>query len=180
MASLSLYHLQLTVFDVFLLVVPLGSGVHSVLHTLVMSMNLKCYEEWIAQWLERRTRIERSRVRIPAGAAGEFSFPGSTFCADLFQYPFYPRVTAVAHKRPRSFCQKHRWQVTAKHAYVALHEVTRCMVVWCIQNAPIMTLSGSRFLWHQPCQHCKYTTSVDIQKRTIKSYSLMQNHMQAR
>ena len=26
--------------------------------------------------------IERSRVRIPAGAAGEFSSPGSTSCAD--------------------------------------------------------------------------------------------------
>ena len=25
---------------------------------------------------------ERSRVQIPAGAAGEFSSPGSTFCAD--------------------------------------------------------------------------------------------------
>jgi len=28
-----------------------------------------------------------------------------------------PRVTAVVRKRPRSFCQKCRWQVTAKHAY---------------------------------------------------------------
>ena len=27
---------------------------------------------------------------------------------------------------------------------------------------------GSSFLWHQPCQRCKYTTSVDIQKRAIK------------
>ena len=23
-------------------------------------------------------------------------------------------------------------------------------------------------MWHQPCQRCKYTTSVDIQKRAIK------------
>ena len=35
----------------------------------------------------------------------------------VFRYPFHPRVTAVAHKRPRSLCQKCRWQVTAKHAY---------------------------------------------------------------
>ena len=35
----------------------------------------------------------------------------------LFRYPFHPRVTAVARKRSRSFCQKCRWQVTAKHAY---------------------------------------------------------------
>ena len=27
---------------------------------------------------------ERSRVRIPAGTAGEFSSPGSTFCADSY------------------------------------------------------------------------------------------------
>ena len=29
----------------------------------------------------------------------------------------YPRVTAVARKRPRSFCQKCSRQVTPKHAY---------------------------------------------------------------
>ena len=28
--------------------------------------------------------IERSRVLIPEGAAGEFSSPGSTFCADSY------------------------------------------------------------------------------------------------
>ena len=27
---------------------------------------------------------ERSRVRIPVRAAGEFSFPGSTFCTDIY------------------------------------------------------------------------------------------------
>ena len=35
----------------------------------------------------------------------------------LFRYPFHLCVTAVSHKRPRSSCQKRRWQVTAKHAY---------------------------------------------------------------
>ena len=35
----------------------------------------------------------------------------------LFRYPFHPHVTAVARKRSRSFCQKCRWQVTAKHTY---------------------------------------------------------------
>ena len=62
--------------------------------------------------------IERSRVRIPAGAAGEFSSPGSTFCTDsYFGIRCTPVLTAVALKRSRSFCQKCRWQVTAKHAY---------------------------------------------------------------
>ena len=62
--------------------------------------------------------IERLRVRIPAGAAGECSSPELTLCVlTLTRCPFHPRVTAVARKRPRSFCQKCRWQVTPKHAY---------------------------------------------------------------
>ena len=31
---------------------------------------------------------------------------------------------------------------------------------------------GSSSMWHQPHQGCKYTTSVDIQKRAMKSYNL--------
>ena len=36
-------------------------------------------------------------------------------CWLLFQYLFHSRVTAVAHKRSHSFCQKCRWQLTVKH-----------------------------------------------------------------
>ena len=62
--------------------------------------------------------IKRSQVRVLAGAVGEFSSPGSTFCADtLFRYLFHCRATAVACKISRSFCQKCRWQVTAKHTF---------------------------------------------------------------
>ena len=49
--------------------------------------------------------------------------------------------------------------------YVALHEVTWCMVVWCTQN---VRRDGCSFMWHQPCQRCKYTTWVDIQKTRYK------------
>ena len=49
--------------------------------------------------------IERLRVRIPAGAAGEFSSPELSLC-----------ITAEARKRSRSVCQKCKWQVTPKHA----------------------------------------------------------------
>ena len=35
----------------------------------------------------------------------------------LFRCPFHLRVTAVARKRPWSFCQKCTWQVTSKLAY---------------------------------------------------------------
>ena len=74
--------------------------------------------------------IERSRVRIPAGRAGECSSPGSTFCADsYFGIHSTPRVTTVARKRSRSFCQKCRWQVTAKHAYTLSPFLTGRMFV---------------------------------------------------
>ena len=35
----------------------------------------------------------------------------------LIWRPFHHCVTAVAHKRPQSFCWKCRWQVTPKYAY---------------------------------------------------------------
>ena len=54
--------------------------------------------------------IERLRVRIPAGAAGEFSSPELTLCADSYH------SGTVARERLRSFCQKCRWQATPKHA----------------------------------------------------------------
>ena len=34
-------------------------------------------------------------------------------------------------------------------------------------------IMDSSIMWHQPCQRFKYTTSMDIQKRAIKSCSLM-------
>jgi len=60
---------------------------------------------------------------------------GNFLCWLVFRYPFYPRVTAVARKRPRSFCQKCRWQVTAEHTCtirtwlcMKWHMVHGCMV----------------------------------------------------
>ena len=72
------------------------------------------------------------------------------FTNRLFWYPFHPRVTAVACKISWSFCQKCRWQVTAKHAYTL--RMWLCMkwhVVWCTQN---LHRDGSIFMWHQPRQ----------------------------
>ena len=62
--------------------------------------------------------IEKLRVRIPVGTAGEISSPELTVCTDSYSVSVPPlRVTAVARERPRSFCQKCMWQVTPKHAY---------------------------------------------------------------
>ena len=54
----------------------------------------------IARWYERRTRDRKV-------AARDFSSPELTFCADSsYSVSVPPRVTALARKRPRSFCQK--------------------------------------------------------------------------
>ena len=72
----------------------------------------------IAQWLERRTRDWKVAGSNPCWNGGRIFFSRVDFlCWLLFRYPFHPRVTAVARKKSRSFCQKCRWQVTAKHAY---------------------------------------------------------------
>ena len=72
----------------------------------------------IAQWLERRTRDWKVAGSNPCWSGGRIFFSRVDFlCWLLFRYPFHPRVTAVARKRSRSFCQKCRWQVTAKLAY---------------------------------------------------------------
>ena len=105
--------------------------------------------------------IERSRVRIPAGAAGDFLLQGQLSVLTLISVSC---VTAVAHKRSRSFCQKCRWQVTAKHAHTL--SMWLCMKwhgAWsydvhrtCAETAAVS------------CHRCKYTTSVDIQKGALK------------
>ena len=92
---------------------------------------------------------------------------GSTFCADsYFSIRSTPVLPQQHVKKSRSCCQKcrsGRLRYTRMHnTYVALHEVTWCMVVWCTQN---LRRDGSSFMWHQPCQCCKYTTSVDSKTR---------------
>ena len=72
----------------------------------------------IAQWLERQSRDWKVAGSNPSRSGGRIFFSGVNFlCWLLFRCPFHPRVTAVARKRPRSFRQKCRWQVTTKHAY---------------------------------------------------------------
>ena len=72
----------------------------------------------IAHWLERRTRDWKVAGSNPCWNGGRIFFSRVDFlCWLLFRYPFHPRVTTVARKKSRSFCQKCRWQVTAKHAY---------------------------------------------------------------
>ena len=56
--------------------------------------------------LERRTRDWKVAGSNPCWSGGRIFFSRVDFlCWLLFRYPFHPRVTAVARKRSRSFCQ---------------------------------------------------------------------------
>ena len=119
----------------------------------------------IAQWSECQIHDWKVAGSNPCRSSGRISFSRVDFlCWLLFRYPF-THITAIARKTSRSFCQKCRWQVTAKHAYTLrmwLYIVTWCMVIWCTLN---MRWDGSCLMCHQPCERCKYTTSVDIKKK---------------
>ena len=75
----------------------------------------------------RDSSVVRALVSLSKGHWVLFSF---FFFSFFFHFGIRsnPRVTAMARKRSRPFCQKCRWQVTAKTrmhpTYVALHEVT--------------------------------------------------------
>ena len=56
-------------------------------------------------------------VSVLAAAARKFCSPELSFCADSYSVSVPPCVTAVAHKRCQSFCQKCRRQVTDNYAY---------------------------------------------------------------
>ena len=102
---------------------PVGGGDSSVVRAPDSWLKGRGFESLlvgagIAQWLERRTRDWKVASSNPCWNGGRIFFSRVDFlCWLLFRYPVHPRVTTVARKRSRSFCQKCRWQVTAKHAY---------------------------------------------------------------
>ena len=74
---------------------------------------------WIACWLERGTRDRKVGEFEPRQEQRKNFLPQSQLCVlALIRRAFHPLVfNGVARKRPRSFCQKCRWQVTPKQAY---------------------------------------------------------------
>ena len=71
----------------------------------------------IACWLKHLTHDRKVASSNPGRSGGRIFFSKVDCVLTLIRCPFHSRVTAVARKRPRSFRQKCRWQVTAKHAY---------------------------------------------------------------
>ena len=69
-------------------------------------MSCSCRGAGIAQWLEHRTRDWKVAGSNPCWNGGRIFFSRVDFlCWLLFRYPFHPRVTTVARKKSRSFCQ---------------------------------------------------------------------------
>ena len=79
-------------------------------------LNLSLGGMGIAQWLGHQTRDQKVAGSNRCRNGGRIFSRVNFLCWLLFRYLFHPRVIAVARKRPRSFCQKCRWQVTAKDA----------------------------------------------------------------
>ena len=65
-----------------------------------------------------RTCDQKVESLNPGRSGGRSFFSKNQPCVlTLYRCLFRPRYTGVAHKRPRSFCQKCRWHVTPKHIY---------------------------------------------------------------
>ena len=106
------------------------------------------------------TSQDRLLVRAPGSRSKGCEFKSwqenfllqSQLCVlNLIRCPFHPHVTAVAHKRPRSICQKCKWQDTPKHAYTlgprklewADYELSRHSVGTLSGNKLTRNLSGN-------------------------------------
>ena len=103
-----------------------------------------CYAPANAQWLERRTRDRKVAGSSPGRIGGiKKILRGQLSVLTLISVSVPPRVTAVARKKSRSFCQKCKWLVTSNH--VALHEV----------NAMVHGLVVSGFTYMRQ-EHCEF------------------------
>ena len=71
-------------------------------------------------------------------------------------------VSVPARKRSRSFCQKCRWQVTAKHGYtLCMWICMKCHGAW-LYGAHRTRRDGSSFMSHQPCHVESRASAVSL------------------
>ena len=102
-----------------------------IIHTLYSLRNVSVYLQvlWLGlcsmfynsqeSFLVRAPDSESKGCKFESWQKGRENFllRGQLCVLTLIRCPFHPCVTTVAHKRPRSFCQKCRWQVTPRHTY---------------------------------------------------------------
>ena len=119
------------------------------LHLFIIAI-ITSRETGTARWLERRVCDRKVAGSSPGRSGGRIFFSGVNFlCWLLFRCPLHSRVSAVARKRSRSFCQKCRWQVTGKHT-CTLHMWLCMMLCAGLYGVHRTRWSGSSFGWHQP------------------------------
>ena len=126
-------------------------------------------------WLERRTRDRRVASSNPGRSSGKILFSRVNFV----WCPFHPRVTAVARKRPRSFCQKCREQITHKHAHIldptkserADHAAVQAL--WWNLSGNELTRNSSGNTWSQLSQPAEPLWSDPGIKSRISSRELI-------
>ena len=134
---------------------------------------------------ERRTRDWKVPGSSPCRNSGKIFFSRVKFlCWLLFRYSVRPRITAVALKRSRPFCQNGalRWQVTAKHTCILRTWLRkRDTVNWCIivglHITCAETATVSRGTSHVTTKQQRYKCNHfgGYSKRCVKLQSLIQS-----
>ena len=97
----------------------------------------------IAGWQSAGLMIKTLRVSIPARAAGTFSSPELTLCANCYLVSIPPLCTAVACKRPQSFCQKCRWLITPRYNIHPLTQQSQSGLTMRLCRHSVQNLSGN-------------------------------------
>ena len=89
------------------------------LKTLICLLHNMKWGAGIAFWYTRRQTRDRKVASSSPGRSGGriFSPPQRNFYVDSYSVSILPGVNEVARKRPRSFYQKCRWQVSRKRAH---------------------------------------------------------------
>ena len=92
---------------------------------------------------------------IVCKVVGDFLLQGQISVL-TFQYPFHLHVTAAAHKKAGSYCQKCQWQVTAKHTctlrtWFCVKCHSRLVHGYMVHTERVRV--NSSFTWHQPCNN---------------------------
>ena len=87
----------------------------------------------VADWAECRTRDRKVAGSIPGSSGGRVFFSRVHFLCRFIRRPFHLSVTALARKRPRSFCQKGRWRQLQSNVHTPLIQMKSCWVDYAVQ-----------------------------------------------
>ena len=125
--------------------------------------------------------IERSLARTAAGAAGEFSSPGSAVSVlTHFSIRSTPVLPQKHVKDPGYFAKSAggRLQIDTHAPYVC--GCARSDTVHgCLAYTERAEMAGSSFMWHQLCQRCKYTTGGYLKTRYKTLVTHVESHTSA-